>query len=83
MTVFEQIMALNPPELYPDPVDGDQKIKSFVHPKDWPILSGAIEAKVDYFITGNIKDFSVEKLEKITKIKIITPNEAVKLFKLI
>lgn len=80
--VFQKMILLHPPEIIEDPLKISQYIKSLVHEKDQGIFAAAVSAKVKFFITGNIKDFHVEKLKKITGIKIITPKEAVKLLKL-
>ena len=71
-----------PPEIVPNPKTIPKKLINLASPKDLPIFVSAIMAKVDYFVTGNIKDFSVKKLEKITGVKILTPKEAVNILDL-
>ncbi|MDO8741746.1 MAG: PIN domain-containing protein [Candidatus Roizmanbacteria bacterium] len=46
--------------------------------EDLPIIISAFESKCDYFITGNIKDFNIVLINKIFKIKILTPTEFLK-----
>lgn len=46
--------------------------------EDLPIIISAFESKCDYFITGNIKDFNLTLINKINKIKILTPAEFLK-----
>lgn len=79
---FQKLFSSNPPVMVPDPESIDNKIKDLVDSKDQSIFTSAILAEVDYFVTGNIKDFQRTKLQKLTKIKIMTPKEAVKVFKL-
>lgn len=40
---------------------------------DLSILVSAIQYHCRYFITGNIKDFQVEKIQKKTKLQVVTP----------
>ncbi len=80
--IFQNILLNSPPEIITDPTDINPKIVDLVDQKDQPIFSSAMLGKLKYFITGNIKDFSVKKLEKVTGIRVITPKEAVELFKL-
>lgn len=43
------------------------------YPDDLSILVSAIQYHCQYFITGNIKDFQVEKIKRKTKLQIMTP----------
>ena len=80
---FQNFMVTSPPEIVADSLKIPKEIMLIISDqKDQPIFTSAIVAEVDYFITGNIKDFKRDKLEKMTKIKIQTPVEAVKFFKL-
>lgn len=79
---FEQILISSPPEIIIDPQEVSKQMKLLIHQKDQGIFAAAILAEVDYFVTGNIKDFQVDRLEKLTKIKIMTPKEAVETLKL-
>lgn len=79
---FEQILISSPPEIITDPQEVSKQMKLLTHQKDQGIFVAAILAEVDYFVTGNIKDFQVDKLEKLTKIKIMTPKEIVAELKL-
>lgn len=74
---LQNFLLAVPPEIVPNPQNIPQKLIGLVSPGDLPIFVSAVQAKVDYFVTGNIKDFSVKKLEKLTEIKILTPTEAV------
>lgn len=58
----------------------DQKfLESFselIHPKDLPVLSAALAAKVDYLLTLDRRHFLTSTLEsKIKKLKIMTPGD--------
>lgn len=75
---FKKFILGNPPEIVSDSESSSLIIKTLVAEEDQPIIAAAIVAKVDYFITGNIRDFQREQLEKLTSIKILTPKEAVK-----
>lgn len=79
---LQELLINTPPEIVPNPQNIPPKLIGLVSPEDLPIFISGLNAGIEYFITGNIKDFSVKKLEKITGIKIITPKEAVKLLKL-
>lgn len=76
--VFQNMMLLHPPEIIEDPKIIPQHMKLLIHQKDQGIFVAAIAAKVKFFVTGNTKDFKVEKLEKLTGIKILTPKQAVR-----
>lgn len=77
LTSFERLLINNLPELVVDPKIIPSKITQFVDVKDQPIFASAMLAKVDYFVTGNIKDFKVKELEKDTGIKILTSKQLV------
>lgn len=77
LTYFESLLTSNPPELISDPIVLSSKTKSLISPKDQPIFTSAHLAKVDYFVTGNIKDFKVKELKNITDIKVLTPKQLV------
>lgn len=71
-----------PPEMADDCFEIDRKFKNLADVKDLPILLSAYSAQVEYFVTGNIKDFAVKKIFDKLKIKIIRPKDFVKLFHL-
>lgn len=52
-----------------------EKYKKLAHFEDLPIIISAFESNCDYFITGNIKDFNIVLINKISTIKILTPSE--------
>lgn len=78
LPVLEEILTTYPPEILADPAVVPEKIRRLVDKKDQRIFVAAMKANVKYFVTGNTKDFAIEKLEKLTGIKIFTPQEMVK-----
>lgn len=74
---FQELIYRYPPLIITDPKNINPSIKEFVDRFDQPIFSSAIIAKVDFFITGNLKHFNIKKLQKKTKIKIVTPKQLV------
>lgn len=79
---LKKFLLIYPPEIVSDPVDFPKKIISLVSTGNLPIFVSAINAKVNYFITGNIRDFEVKNLEKKTGIKILFPKQAAELLDL-
>ena len=75
-------MQVSPPLVVADPTTVSQNIKTNVDFNDQLIFQSAVSAKVKYFVTGNTKDFEVSNLQKIYKIAILTPSEAVQKFDL-
>lgn len=55
------------------------KFESLVAFDDLPILISAIEYDCDYFITGNIKDFEVDKIKNKFGLRVMTPSDFFKL----
>lgn len=82
LILLQDLLINNPPEIIRDQIIIKKEIINLIDEKDRPIFGSAILGRVKYFVTGNIKDFSVKKLEKMIGIKIITPKEAVDIFDL-
>ena len=74
---LRQFLESTPPKIVKDPTSIVMKIKKLVDPKDQIIFQAAVNSKVKYFVTGNTKDYAVSNLQKIYKIAILTPSEAV------
>jgi len=74
--VLEKFLRTNPPKLVKDSIVTEAKIKNFVHPKDQKIFQSAVDAKADFFVTGNIKHFKTKDLHKYFEIRILSPKEA-------
>lgn len=79
--IFKDIITFSPPLVVQDREISSQ-IETLVDKKDRKIFASAMKAKAKYFVTGNTKDFKVSKLGKITGIRVISPKQAVELFKL-
>ena len=79
---FTNMLKSRPPLIVKDPELIDKKIINLIEKKDQPIFCSAMIAKVNYFVTGNIKDFSGKKLEDVSRIKTVTPVELIKILKL-
>ncbi|OGG04486.1 putative toxin-antitoxin system toxin component, PIN family [Candidatus Gottesmanbacteria bacterium RBG_16_37_8] len=79
---FTNMLKSSPPLMVKDPELIEEKVINLIQKKDQPIFCSAMMAKVKYFVTGNIKDFSVNKLEVLTGIKIVTTSQLVKGLKL-
>lgn len=60
-----------------------KELKSFeklAEKKDLPILVAAINYRCRFLITGNVKDFKIDRLDKKYNLKILTPGKAIKIF---
>lgn len=79
---FHAFLLTNPPEIVADPETIPPDIAAAVSPEDRPIFTAARLANVDYFVTGNVKHFKRNARNKLGKITILTPKEAVKLLKM-
>ncbi len=79
---LQKFLLASPPEIVTNPKKIPDPLINLVSIGDLPIFVSAVLAKVNYFVTGNIKHFHKEKLEKLTGIKILTPNEAVEILDL-
>jgi putative PIN family toxin of toxin-antitoxin system len=79
---FKKLILTSPPKTIINPRKANKKIISLVSKEDQIIFSSAILAKTPYFITGNIKGFKTDEIEKKTGIRIITPKQAVEILKL-
>lgn len=74
---IKNLLTSAPPEITPNPTDIPEALVPLVSPKDLPIFAAAMQADVDYFVTGNIKDFKRNARKKIGNITVLTPKEAV------
>lgn len=74
---FQTLLLADPPKMVADPEIIPPDIMHAVSPEDQPIFTSAVAADVDYFVTGNIKDFKRNAQKKIGKLTVLTPKEAV------
>lgn len=51
------------------------KYRGMAQKKDLPLLLSAVNYQCDYFVTGNLKDFSILKIEKKFNLLILNPRE--------
>ena len=71
-----------PPKIIKNPYKIQPLIKQLAHPKDQLILQAAIDSQTQFLVTGNLKHFSVTKINHQFKLQILSPSQMVKLFKL-
>ena len=76
--VLENLMQSAPPEIVKNPQKISAEVKKWVDPKDQKIFQAAVNAKVNLFVTENIKDFSAKDLEKRFNIKTLNPEKSIK-----
>lgn len=74
---FEDMIVHVAPEVALTPNQIPDQVKRAIDTKDQKIFTTALKANIDYFITGNIKDFKRNRRKKIGNITILTPKEAV------
>lgn len=74
---LEKLLSNTPPTIVPKPVTIDQATEKYVHQKDRIIFQAAVNAKVEYFVTGNLKDFDAAPLKKKCGILVCSPAQLV------
>ena len=74
---LKDLLEAAPPSIIKDSLKISKAVGKWVNIKDQKIFQTAVNAKVDIFVTGNIKDFSAANLEKEFGIKILSPKKAV------
>lgn len=73
LTDLEKLLSNTPPTIVPKPATIDQVTEKYVHRKDQVIFQAAVNAKVAYFVTGNLKDFEAAPLKKNYGILVCSP----------
>ncbi len=76
--VLQRLLESAPPQIVMTPTQISPEIEKWVDAKDKSIFQAAVNARVQLFVTGNIKDFSVKNLKKKFGINIIPPKSAIK-----
>lgn len=71
-----------PPLIIKDPEKIQTGTRRLAHSKDQIILQTAINSKLKYLLTGNLKHFSVTKILTKFTLQVLSPAEVVKLFRL-
>lgn len=74
-----KFLATYPLEMVETAKELDSSIKGLADVKDLPILQEALNSKTDYLVTGNIKDFDVDKIKKKLGIQVISPADFTKI----
>lgn len=74
---FQTFLLADPPEIVADPKIIPPDVIRAVSPEDRSIFTSAVTADVDYFVTGNIKDFKRNARKKVGNVTVLTPKEAV------
>ena len=75
--VFSKIVKEKPPIVLKDPDKITSVVKILVHQKDQLIFQSALSAKVKIFVTGNTKDFNIQRIKKTYGIQVLSPKQAV------
>ena len=75
--VLRDFLEASPPVILSRPKTTSLLIQKLVEKKDRVIFQSVVNAKIKYFITGNLKDFNVSKIEKELGIYIVSPREAI------
>jgi putative PIN family toxin of toxin-antitoxin system len=75
--VLQRLLEAAPPQIVPDPHAVPKEYKLLANPNDLPILISAYQAQIKIFVTGNIKDFNLPKIQAMLDIQILTPKEFV------
>lgn len=70
-----EILLLGLEEIFPYHVDIELPEEVIIREKDKPILMAAISARVDFLITGDIKDFGKFYGKKISGVTILPPSD--------
>lgn len=73
--VKQLFLQINPTVLKNPTLKEIQKFSQLATPEDLPLLATALKYHYHYFITGNIKDFTVKKIKKHHQMAVVTPRE--------
>lgn len=79
LDVVSRYMLMLSPEMIEDNLEIEHQYHNLADPKYLPILLSAYCGKAKYFVTGNIKDFAVEKIKNKLHLEIITPSKFVEI----
>lgn len=75
-------LEASPPLIIKDQESVRPEVKKLANSKDQIILQAAIDSRVKYFATGNLKHFNLASILKKFDLKILSLAQVVKLFKL-
>ena len=77
LNLVGRFLAIYPPEMVESVPEIN--IGNLADTKDLPILQEAYNSKIEYLVTGNIKDFNITLIKKRLKISVISPADFVRL----
>jgi len=73
-----RFLATYPLEMVESATKISLSLRGLADVKDLPILQEAYNSKVEYLVTGNIKDFDIIAIKKKLNIQIISPSDFMK-----
>lgn len=79
---LRQLLSTAPPQILKNPPSLPPNFRTLAHPKDAPLLLACYQAKIPFFVTGNLKDFHLAPIKQKLNINVLPPADAVKLWKL-
>jgi putative PIN family toxin of toxin-antitoxin system len=74
---LEKFLRSSPPTILSDSRKISKDVSKSVDINDQIIFQTAVDSKISIFITGNLKHFRRDSLEKSFPVKIFTPSEAI------
>lgn len=77
--LFKKMLENRHPKIVRDSNFISHEVEKYVHPKDQLIFQSAANAGIKIFVTGNLKDFDVDKIYEKFKIKVVLPKDALKI----
>lgn len=77
INVFVDLIDKKEPVIINTPSEVSETVATNVHAEDQIIFQAAVNAKVDYFVTGNLKDFDAAPLKKNYGILVCSPAQLV------
>jgi uncharacterized protein len=83
LSELQSLLTSAPPEIIKNPpVQEIRRWTKYLHFEDAVILAAAIRAEPDYFVTGDNHFYSDASLTEKSGLRIVTPNQMVKLLNL-
>lgn len=77
-SVLAELIDKREPVIINTPPAVSEIVATSVHRKDQIIFQAAVNAKVEYFVTGNLKDFEAVSLKKKCGIVVCSPAQLVR-----
>lgn len=79
---LQAFLEAAPPLIVKNPEKIQPQVKKIVDEKDQIILQAAVNSRVKFLATGNLKHFTAAKIYSQFNLQILSPAQMVKLFKL-